>query len=114
MSLLVPSYASPYSVDPLTNTYIWIGRLSLDLASGAGRVILFVHPSAEDAAAGKPPLLTLPLVLGPATHPGGGGLPTLAEFLANQDFAMGFATIRAALYDAIKGLAPFADATDVP
>ena len=105
MSLSVPDYPNQFSPTPLAEACAWVERLDLDFGSGAGSVGVAVHADAPAAAAGYPPIARIPLALGQ------GGMPTLAEFLA--DNAAAFDAIRAYLYSKLAAMGQFPGATEV-
>jgi hypothetical protein len=109
MARQIPSFPDPRDpATPLTDAYAWISGLSLDLSSGQGQFVLNFHP--REAAWQSPPVAQIGIALGQVLGPGPEGGPpvtsaTLAELMADPEFAAAFATIGAKLY-AIADLHP--------
>jgi hypothetical protein len=117
MALILPSYPNPHDPDnPLVNAYAWLAELRLDLFTGQGQIVFNIHPNA--AAWQSKPVDQLGIALGQVLGPGPEGgpaatFPTLAELMADPEFAAAYATIGAKLY-AIADLHPaLAGATEV-
>jgi hypothetical protein len=108
MALSLPGYAHRYNAAPAAQAYAYITTLtaSFDVSGGSFRVDVW-----EDAAsctAGCERCDTIPLMLGATVDPGDGTSPpvalsTLADLMAQPDFAAAFNTIRTYLYrEAVK------------
>jgi hypothetical protein len=104
MARQIPSFPDPRDkLNPLVDAYAWLSALSLDLASGQGQLVLNIHP--HEAAWQDAPAAQLGMALGQVLGPGPEGgppvtFPTLAELMADPDFAAAFAVIGAKLYAA--------------
>lgn len=106
MSLRLPSYPDSHYANPLADVYAWVAMISIDFGTGSGRVMVNVHPDAASAAAGKFPLDQVGVTMGR-------GFPSLAEMMADPQFAAAFGVIRTKLYDHLKALPAFQGAVDV-
>jgi hypothetical protein len=118
MALLIPSFPDPRDkANPLVDVYAWISGLSLDLFSNQGQVVFNVNPNA--ASWQDRPVDQFGIALGQVLGPGPEGgppatFPTLAEFMADPEFAAAFAVIGAKLYAAALATHPaFAGAVEV-
>jgi hypothetical protein len=96
MALQIPSWPNPHDkANPLVDVYGWFSGLNLDLFSSQGQVVLNVNPNA--AAWQDKPIDQLGIALGQVLGPDA-TFKTLAEFMADAEFAAAFATIGAKLY----------------
>ena len=120
MALSTPTFPNPYSSTPLTNAYAWLAFLALDLSAGQGRVAFNVHPSEADWS--KPPMGQLSITLGQDLNPPAVGgpppppavFPTLAELMADPEFAAAYDVIGRKLYEHAAAKVPaFAGSTQV-
>jgi hypothetical protein len=109
MARQIPSFPNPHDkANPLVDVYGWISGLNLDLFSGQGQFVLNINPNA--AAWQDKPIDQLGIALGQVLGPGPEGgpaetSPTLADLMADPEFAAAYATIGAKLY-AIADLHP--------
>lgn len=105
MALSIPSIVNPYdSANPIAPAYAWLSSLGLDLAHGAGQLVLSVHPR-EDAWMSQP-IARIPVTLGQ-------DFPTLPELMADPEFAAAYAVIGGKLYAALLDHPQFAGSTIV-
>jgi hypothetical protein len=113
MALIVPSYPNPCDPNiPITNAYAWGSAAYFDLARGAGSLTLNINPNAE-AWQGRP-LDQIAVYFGDDLK-GPEPMLSLAELMADPDFAAAFTMVVAKLYEAIKAAHPLLqDATIVP
>jgi hypothetical protein len=121
MALNIPTYPNPYDpANPLSNVYAWISRLELNIAAGVGRMTLDLNPNAAAWAAA--PLGQVGISLGQVLTPGNPtanppvaaeSFPTLAELMADAEFASAYATIGQKLYAAALRHPSFSGATIV-
>jgi hypothetical protein len=111
MARQIPSFPDPRDpAHPLIDAYAWLAGLGLDLSTGQGQFVLNFHPN--EAAWQSPPVAQIGIALGQVLGPGVTS-PTLAELMADPEFAAAFATIGAKLY-AVADLHPaLAGATEV-
>jgi hypothetical protein len=117
MARQISSFPSPFDpATPLVDAYAWISGLNLDLFSGQGQFVLNINPNA--AAWQSPPVAQMARATARQLGPGPEGgpaktSPTLAELMADPEFAAAYAVIGAKLY-AIADLHPaLAGATEV-
>jgi hypothetical protein len=102
MALQIPSFPNPHDpAAPLVNAYAWISSQGLDLFSGQGQFVLNINPN--EAAWQSSPVAQIGIALGQVLGPGPEGGPpatfkTLAEFMADPEFAQAFTTMGAKLY----------------
>lgn len=91
MALNIPQIADPRDpANPLRDAYGWLASLTLDMVAGSGRIAIRVHPN--EAAWQADPVGSLSLALGQR------GAPTLADLMADADFAAAFNTLGSKLY----------------
>src|SRR5262249_61173195 len=85
--------------NPGPNAYAYIGALTISFRDNTSTVVLHVHPN--EAAWRDAPLGYVPIQGGEAlandTH-----FPTLAEFMADPEFAQAFAVVAAKIYAQAK------------
>ena len=114
MALSVPSYPNPYDPStPIANAYALIAGLYLDMSNSTGRVVLNINPSETAWAAA--PLAQAAVSLGETLVPGDPAVsppvapvvfPTLAEMMADTEFAAAFNTIGSKIYQRVQALVP--------
>jgi hypothetical protein len=103
MARQIPSFPNPHDpANPLVDAYGWISGLNLDLFSNQGQFVLNINPNA--AAWQSPPVAQIGIALGQVLASGTTS-PTLAELMADPEFAAAFTVIGAKLY-AIADLHP--------
>jgi hypothetical protein len=103
MARQIPSFPDPRDPSaPLADAYAWLAGLALDLATGQGQFTINIHP--HEAAWQSPPVAQIGIALGQVLGPGVTS-PTLAELMADPEFAAAYATIGAKLY-AVADLHP--------
>jgi hypothetical protein len=118
MALLIPSFPNPHDkANPLVDVYGWISSLNLDLFSSQGQVVFNINP--RESAWQDRPIDQLGIALGQVLGPGPEGgppatFPTLAEFMADPEFAQAYTTMGAKLYAAALATHPaFAGSVEV-
>ena len=74
------------------SAYGWISFIALDTRQGEGRLVLNIHPTADDWRCVPAEQVSIAL---------GSPIPTLAQFMADPDFAAAFQVIATKLYGAI-------------
>lgn len=93
----ITTWANPYDpATPLTNVYAYAAGLGLDASNGSGQVTYNAHPNAN-AWTGTP-IGQVSIQLGDVIVPVNGEIPavvmpTLAELMANPQFAQAYTTI---------------------
>jgi len=95
MAMNIPSFPIPYSSTPIGNAYAWLSFFSIDLFAGRGRVVYNVNPTSGDWD--KSPVGQISVSLGQEID-GGEHYPTLAELMADPEFAAAYNVIGAKLY----------------
>lgn len=126
MALNIPKYPDPRDpANPLSDAYAWLSEIALDLRGNAGRLTLNVHPN--EAAWTAAPVAQLGISLGQILVPATPGdptaippvpatpavtFPTLADLMADADFASAYNTIGAKLYAAALAHPRLAGATE--
>lgn len=118
MSLSVLDHPNPYTVENLPVAYAYIGRLEMDFTTNMGQLRVDVYTDAAAALADKQPVERPVIALGDFMGTAEDGTPirtaTLAELMADPEFAAAFSVIRAKLYsDVVRRHPAFAGATDV-
>jgi hypothetical protein len=93
MARQIPSFPDPRDPSaPLADAYAWLAGLALDLATGQGQFTINVHP--HEAAWQSPPVAQIGIALGQVLGPGVTS-PTLAELMADPEFAQAYTVIGA-------------------
>jgi hypothetical protein len=101
MAFVVPSFPDPHDPEtPLANAYVWRSKVTLDVATGQGEMVMNVHP--REATWQSSPVDKIVIRLGEVLAPGDGwsppvSFPTIDEFMADPEFAAAYATIGAKL-----------------
>jgi hypothetical protein len=94
--------------------YEWAAAITFDFAAGDYSLTMNVHPDAESADAGKPPIAQS-VYFGGQSEPGPDGvtiaMPTGAQVMT--DLASEFAAIKAYLYGKLAAMPSQAGATQV-
>lgn len=107
MALQISSFENPFDpANPLANVYAWTASLGLDIFAGTGRVTLNVNPNPEAWQA--PPIGQIPISLGEVVERAvfEDGIEvspevrvkTLAELMADPEFAQAYQVIGSKLY----------------
>jgi hypothetical protein len=106
MALSIPHFPNPFDpANPLANAYAWTSALALDLAAGTGRLCLNVHPRPE--AWESPPVAQIVVTLGESFPPvTEARMPSLAELMADPEFAAAYEVIGSKLYAAVAAHHP--------
>lgn len=115
MALLI-DYPDPQGTpgDTIQGAYGWIEHLSIGFSDLTGEAVFWVHRTPEAAATwSDPSAADIPPAAQERYPFGGPVLPSIAEFMADPEFAAAFETIRGKLYGSIKANR-FPDAVDVP
>jgi hypothetical protein len=107
MSLVIAATVPALSA-PLHQAVAWIGGLQLNFMAPVpnGVLTLSVNADAQAAIEGRPPVRVDHLVMGR-------DLPSLAELMADPEFASAFGTMRTKLYAALLASGHYPGAIDV-
>jgi hypothetical protein len=132
MPLAIPDYRSPFSATPVKEAYGYIKAISLDSEQLTGKLVLRIYY--DQASADMAPIDELQVAAGemtvPATPdqvvPDGDGtkvipgtpavyFPSLADFMADPEFAQAFAVVASKLEVALLATVPkLKDAEQLP